>query len=404
MLQFDAATYLKFYATERILLVRQAYDITKRLSSYRRKLKTTTETQLLQSYQQYVTDLTSDLRLVRQSLINLYKQKVIAESVIKSSIPPVPLLNPRPHAGTQGPTGPTGPTITRPIDNQPQIGSENLVSSGGVYNKCLDNVAGVKTSVLLGAYSEGDSSVVLLCHFNVDPYSDYSLVDSGYYNFKYPALKLYNMAHLSTNACKFGTSSLRCLTQYDRLILDTAGLPIIGTDNFTVELWVNFQLFRSTEHYILGIGSQVSLSVTANGTGVTVSICNVSETWSYAFTTNTWYNFTVVRSLGTTSVYVNGSLVGSNSQMSGYIPQSVIVVASSVKNVTHYTTGYIDELRISVGVARYTQNFACQTNEFPNALVSSLPTVSVGQVMTDGKQVLFYSSTGWKTAVIESFE
>lgn len=393
---YNAASVLASYATNRNALVQEACTKAAELSSQRKRIKSTTDLQLLQSYVQVVSNLVAELNAVRQSIKDLYRQKSTADEVVKSSVPYVPLTNPRPYLGLQGPTGPAGPTVVLPVDVSPQPSSSNLVTSGGVYQRCVDVTTGTTSSVLLGT-AEGDSTVVVLCHFNAQLYSNYSVVDNGYYSFTYPELSLYKSAHLSPNTYKFGVSSLRCTGNGDCVRLDTTQLPTLGTGDFTVEVWANFEVFRTTNQCVLAIGSQFSLSLTPNGSAVSVSVCDVSESWSYAFTLNTWYNFTVVRTVGTVSVFVNGALLGSNNQMSGSVAQSVIVVGNGVSDVSQFVQGYVDELRVSFGVARYNQSFTCQEHEFPD--VYSPPTVSSGQVWTNGKQLLLKSGTGWKRAV-----
>lgn len=401
MSQQSAALVLISYNANRLALARDACNKARSLSSYRKKINSTTDVQLVQSYQQIVSDLTSEISSIRANIRNLNKDKTAADVLIKTSIPYTPPSNPKPYVGSQGPTGPTGPTVTLPVDSSPQLSSSSLVTSGGVYQRCLDVTVGAVSSVLLGTEQGGDSTVVLLCHFNAQLYSNYSVVESGYYSFTYPYIRLCNSAHLSPNTCKFGTTSLYCTGNSDCLRVDTNDLPTLGVDDFTIEVWVNFEVLRSTDQYVVDIGSKLSVFLTANGSAVSVSVCNVSQSWSYAFNTNTWYNFTVVRSAGTVSVFIDGSLVGTNSQMSDFVEKSIVVVGNSVKDISSYIQGYIDELRISYGIARYNRNFTCQSSEFPDAFTLPLPVVSTGQVWTNGKQLLLKTSTGWKRARLQ---
>jgi hypothetical protein len=77
-----------------------------------------------------------------------------------------------------------------------------------------------------------------------------------------------------------------------------------------------------------------------------------------------WHHVAVVRNSGTVTIYVDGtssassSITGtcssSNQMRIGYLPRD-----------NSYVTGYIDDLRITKGYARYTSNFTPPT-EFAN--------------------------------------
>jgi len=86
---------------------------------------------------------------------------------------------------------------------------------------------------------------------------------------------------------------------------------------------------------------------------------------------NTWQHVAVVRSSGITYMYVNGLLSAEGSQ-NPYTdsPNPLYIGAGDfVAGVipTYLYGGYIDELRITNGVARYTANFTPPTGEFPNS-------------------------------------
>ena len=78
--------------------------------------------------------------------------------------------------------------------------------------------------------------------------------------------------------------------------------------------------------------------------------------------TGQWYNFAIVRSGTTQSMYINGTLESSNT-MSDTVGLSNLT-PSVGRFVSDYYDGWIDELRITNNVARYTSNFTPQTREF----------------------------------------
>jgi len=76
---------------------------------------------------------------------------------------------------------------------------------------------------------------------------------------------------------------------------------------------------------------------------------------------NTWYHIAYVRSGGNFYLFLNGSLAGSaTSSAAGADTNYVLQVGKHPQNVD-YMAGWLDELRISKGVARWTTNFTPPT-------------------------------------------
>lgn len=82
-------------------------------------------------------------------------------------------------------------------------------------------------------------------------------------------------------------------------------------------------------------------------------------------TANTWYHVAFTRSGGDMKLWHNGTQVGSASGLSGAIPSSNGALIGMYSN-TFYMNGWIDELRISKGIARYTTTFTPSTTSFTN--------------------------------------
>jgi len=98
----------------------------------------------------------------------------------------------------------------------------------------------------------------------------------------------------------------------------------------------------------------------------TTTAWEVTLTSTTSVSSNTWYHLAVVRSGNTFSLYVNG--------VSESTATSSVVIADDTSNLligvgdtgTTYLNGYIDDLRITKGYARYTSNFTPPTKAFPN--------------------------------------
>jgi hypothetical protein len=90
---------------------------------------------------------------------------------------------------------------------------------------------------------------------------------------------------------------------------------------------------------------------------------------SAEITMNSWHHIACVRSSGTTLLFVDGVLAGSSS-LNPYTTSSnpLYIAAGNSQSYgsMYFWDGYIDELRITKGVARYTSTFTPPTQAFPN--------------------------------------
>jgi len=83
---------------------------------------------------------------------------------------------------------------------------------------------------------------------------------------------------------------------------------------------------------------------------------------------DTWHHLAfVLTAEGLGAVYVNGTLEesGTPSSLSPLSPTNALSIGANTNN-TLFFNGYIDELRITKGVARYTANFTPPTAPFPD--------------------------------------
>ncbi len=84
---------------------------------------------------------------------------------------------------------------------------------------------------------------------------------------------------------------------------------------------------------------------------------------------STWYHIAVCRASGSTKMFINGTQTGSTyTDANNYgtsAPLGIGTYWSAGSPVTTLTlNGYIDDLRITKGYARYTSNFTPPTTTF----------------------------------------
>jgi hypothetical protein len=80
----------------------------------------------------------------------------------------------------------------------------------------------------------------------------------------------------------------------------------------------------------------------------------------------TWTHFALVRNGTDTDLYINGtSVIALTSDTTNY-NTPYIGIGGIYDNSSYLLNGYIDDLRITKGVARYTANFTPPTAAFPD--------------------------------------
>ncbi len=183
-------------------------------------------------------------------------------------------------------------------------------------------------------------------------------------------------AQISTAQSKFGGASIAFDGSGDIVRLQTQVSAFdFGADNFTLEAWVYRLNSNSSVIYI----GQSDLSTVAGSqsifyVGSTSSALYVGSS-TYSITSpspdlNTWAHVAWVRNGGTFISFLNGTTVNSRADL-GTLALNVgstnnPPTIGSQNNGSTALNGYIDDLRITKGVARYTANFTPPTLPFPD--------------------------------------
>ena len=196
-------------------------------------------------------------------------------------------------------------------------------------------------------------------------------------------------AQISTTVKKYGTGSLYFDGTDDGLTSPYNPAYSFGTGDFTIEAWVyiagnsavdaggvrtaaivgSFPTSGTlTNVWVLGISG----NSTTTGTGFFFQSFVSGTTYQVSVTTTlsqtTWHHLAVARSGTTTKLFLNGSEVASgtlgNQNVNGAYP--IYVGRNIYTGYPNVLNGYIDDLRITKGVARYTANFTAPTAAFPD--------------------------------------
>ena len=184
-------------------------------------------------------------------------------------------------------------------------------------------------------------------------------------------------AQISTSVVKYGTGSIALDGTGD--YLSTRGTPNLafGSGDFTIECWA----------YATSLGSYNALFAqwpdnggTANNSYVLEAVGSPDYMYFYwatsaglqgpatlgTITTGVWIHWAICRSGNTLYPFKNGVL-GTTTSITQTLnsPTSAVTVGGAVAGGGEWN-GYIDDLRITKGYARYTSNFTPPTEAFPN--------------------------------------
>jgi hypothetical protein len=184
-------------------------------------------------------------------------------------------------------------------------------------------------------------------------------------------------AQISTATFQYGTGSLY-FPGSSYIIDSNPTLGQLGTGDFTVEYWDRHGT-QSSSNYSCQVGTLSTGSATGtwrfgtftNNVGVYFAYNAGSgyvdlQFGSTAYNDNTWRHFAVTRSGTTLRAFVNGVQVGTNQTVSAnFNSANNLILGAEFVNPTYFV-GYIDDLRITKGYARYTANFTPPTTAFPN--------------------------------------
>ena len=182
-------------------------------------------------------------------------------------------------------------------------------------------------------------------------------------------------AQLSTGQSKFGGSSLLLDGNSDYLtISDSYWASAINSGDWTVEFWVRFAALGSNEELVGNRGNTGGNSsngwalrkTTSNNIilywyeGGEFNYLNNSQGSQTALSADTWYHIAVTRSGNAWRLFLNGT-------QEDTVTDSGTIVSSNENRLfignfgVNYLNGYMDDLRITVGQARYTSNFTAPT-------------------------------------------
>jgi SPP1 family predicted phage head-tail adaptor len=252
---------------------------------------------------------------------------------------------------------------------------ESFLTANGTTTSAITTAKNISASVSgaatvtnsnLQLFDPNFSSVQLLLHGNGTNGST-TFTDNSNNNF---SLTRGGNTVISTAQSKFGGASILFDGAGDYLQIPNNSNLTLGTGDFTMEFWIYPLSQPGLFNTIIGgdATSQPIVNLRGSGTSSSISM-NVFGSAdifneSFTFTQNNWYHVAISRSGTSLKVYVNGNQIGPTITNSTNISAPITCVGGLISYAQNFN-GYIDDVRITKGVARYTgSTLTVPTREF----------------------------------------
>jgi hypothetical protein len=197
-------------------------------------------------------------------------------------------------------------------------------------------------------------------------YTNAGILDNAMMN----DLETVGNAQISTSVKKYGTGSLYFDGTGDWMFAPDSPSWDFGTGDFTLEGWIYPTTSSSVRvlwsafsdsgdnGWSFELTSSDKLTFYAEGAYRVTSTSSVSA--------NTWTHIAVSRSGSSLKLFINGTTDGTATNSTDISGSTAKLTIAATPSGTVPFTGYIDELRITKGYARYTATFTPPTAPFPD--------------------------------------
>ena len=177
-------------------------------------------------------------------------------------------------------------------------------------------------------------------------------------------------AQISTAQSKFGGASMYFDNSGDYLLIPSSTKTDFGTSDFTIEAWIRPSTVAGIET-IVSQWNGSGLYFAVNGAKLKfVPYVNTAPIFIAESTTtiavDTWYHVAVTRDGNTFRLFVNGVLEDTVTNTVS-LTSSIDTYIGRWQGYSRDYGGYIDDLRITKGVARYTASFTPPTSALPSS-------------------------------------
>jgi hypothetical protein len=169
-------------------------------------------------------------------------------------------------------------------------------------------------------------------------------------------------AQLSTSQVKYGSTSLALDGTGDYVTTPTSSDLQFGTSDFTIESWVYPLSFASAPNLFSQRDGSSGVTIRLQNSGVLVFFGAGTNTLSQSgplINLNEWTHISLVRNGATFNSYINGVFSGTNNIGTGYsLSFGDPTFIGGASGYSEYLNGYVDQLKIVKGVAKYNYTFS----------------------------------------------
>lgn len=260
----------------------------------------------------------------------------------------------------------SSPPATQDDGNALRIGSYNGVT-GGLFNGYISNFRIVNGSDVYGVSNTtitvptapltAITNTSLLCNM-----TNAGIPDSAMMN----DLETAGNAQVSTSVKKYGTGSIYKTNATDANYLVTQNISTLNfAGDFTIEMWL-YPLSWDDATLITFASGTGRFQMGCDGSNFGLAASGVAWYLSYGTkpSLNTWTHIAITRSGSTLRMFYDGVQV--QSATTSYSFTGFTHIGGYPGAGTNYTyNGYMDDLRITNGYARYTANFTPPTTALP---------------------------------------
>jgi len=186
-------------------------------------------------------------------------------------------------------------------------------------------------------------------------------------------LETIGSAQVSTSVVKYGTGSIS-FNGLNSIVYEPSNIVYgYGTGDFTIEFWVRLNS-TSTQTIFSNITLASGLSVAPhiyyqNASSIRYYVNGADRITGSALNINQWYHIAVCRSGTSTKMFIDGVQAGSTyTDTNNYGSSNPLILGDYASPPTQASllNGYLDDIRVTRGVARYTANFTPPAAAFPN--------------------------------------
>jgi len=179
-------------------------------------------------------------------------------------------------------------------------------------------------------------------------------------------------SQIDTSQSKFGGASMHCAGAGDYIVSADHADFTLGSGDWTIDFWFNCAATTGNVSWIAGqcdtgpSTSSTSFRIRRDATdfilaqvAVGTTLTDITSLAQYSDVTNPgWHHYALVRSGNTVTQYIDGAVSGS-ATVTGTINDSSnnFAIGRAGQLISNTWNGWIDEFRLSVGIARWTAAF-----------------------------------------------